>query len=325
MRWLPAARFLVPAVVVVVGSVAPAWGQTTVYTTNGFESPTFNLGNLTGQQPSGFQSYQALPSTGAAQVQNSLTAAGSHAVRIVGPGMQANDAYSGGNFWWRTYSTSGGLFPAGFNPVANGTPYVYASAQYRMSGEIGTGAADIPFAGMHFEGYTAGGQQQMLSPAYLNMNGGITVLTNTLDGQGTNAVTTADGIVPRNEWHRVTIEYDFLDQKVRVFLDDSATPLAFTRNGNNTDLPAPLSEVSFRNSFGNTVQFAEIGVVAYYGKDPSGVNYQPLNDFFFDDFVVTAQVAPVPEPGLMIAVGFAGIAAGGWVRRWRRGAKPQAA
>lgn len=319
MRWSLAARVLLGTLAAVVGSVAPVWGQTTVYTTNGFETPTFNAGNLTGQQPVGFQSYQSLPATGAAQVQSTVTAAGSQAVRIAGIGMQPNDLYTGGNFWWRTYSTGGGLFPAGFKPLdgPTPTPYVYASAQYRMSGAIGVGAADIPFAGMHFEGYTAGGAQQMLSPAYLNMNGGITVITNTLDGQGTNAVTTADGIFPREEWHKVTIEYNFLNQKLRVFLDNSAVPLAFTRNGNNINLPTPLTDVSFRNTNGPTVQIAEIGVVAFYGKDPSGLNYQPLNDFYMDDFVVTAQAAPVPEPGLLVAVGFAGVAAVGWVRRRR--------
>lgn len=317
MRWLPFARTPLVAVVVAVGSVAPAWGQTTVYTTNGFESPTFNLGNLTGQQSIGGQTYQNLPAAGAGQVQSSLTAGGSQALQVSGPGMQANDLYGGGNFWWHTYSSSGGGPSAGYKPVASGTPYVYASAQYRMSGAFATGA-DIPFAGMHFEGYTAGGVQQQLSAAWLNANGGITVLTNTADGQGTNAVSTPDGVIPREQWHKVTVEYNFLTQKLRVFVDDSATPLQFTRNGNNTSLPTPLTDVSFRNTNGDTVQFAEIGEVAFYGKDISGANYQPLNNFYMDDFVVTAQTAPVPEPGLMVAVGFAGVAAVGWVRRWRR-------
>lgn len=314
MSWSRTGLVVWCAAAAAAGSVAPAWGQTTVYTANGFESSTFALGNLTGQQ-----SYQNLPSAGAGQVQNSLTAAGSQAVKITGLGMQPNDLYTGGNFWWRSYNFGNGGGPTtGFRPVASGNPYVYASAAVRMSGAFATGAADIPFAGMHFEGYTAAGDQQELSHAYLNMNGGITVITNTTDGQGTYAVATENYVVPRDEWHKIIVEYNFLSQKLRVFVDNTNNPVSFTRNGNNSLLPNPLTDVHFRNTYGDTVQFAEIGIVAFYGKDPSGVNYQPLNDFYMDDFVVTAQAAPVPEPSLMMAVGFAAVAAGGWVRRWRR-------
>ena len=85
-----------------------------------------------------------------------------------------------------------------------------------------------------------------------------------------------------------------------------------------------MTEVHLRNTFGDTVQIAELGIEAYYGRDISGANAQPLNNFYMDDYIVTASPAPVPEPGLMVALGFAVVAGGGALQRWRR-AKPQVA
>jgi hypothetical protein len=332
MRWFPSVRYPLVAVVVAAGSVAPAWGQTTIFDSHGFEtSGGYSLGTINSQN-----GFQATPptlfvpqTTTAGQIVNSPTFGGSgQALKIVGSQLVDSPAppfgFNGGNFFYQSY-TSGTGPTAGYNPFAPGnSPIVRGQAQVRTSGAIGVGAADIPFAGLHFEGFTANGNQQSLSPIYVNMNGGITVFTNNATSQGTFALTTTDLLVPREEWHQLAVEFNFTAQTFRVFLDGSTTPVQFTRNGSNAALPTAVTDVPFRNTNGPTVQIAEIGVLAFYGRDPGGTPYQPLNDFFVDDFVVTG-LSPVPEPGLMVAVGFAAVAAGGGLRRWRRGAKPQAA
>jgi hypothetical protein len=225
-----------------------------------------------------------------------------------------NTTFAGGNFWYQAYAVGQ------HSPVASGNPIVTATAQVRTSGATVVPLSDIPFAGMHFEGYTSAGTQQSLTPIFVNVNGGITVFTNTVT-TATNAVTTADGLIPREQWRQVTARFDFQAQTFQVFLNGSSTPVLFTRDGDNNNLGTPITNVPFRNTFGDTVSIAEIGMVGFYGRDPfaPGGTFQPQNDFFVDDYTVVMSPNPVPEPGWLVAVGFAGVAVNRWRRRRRAG------
>jgi hypothetical protein len=324
MRWFPSVRYPLVAVVVAVGSVAPAWGQTTLLNTNGFEQPTFFPTLLTGQQ-----SFTVAGSATAASVQTGTVFAGSQAVQISGPAL-TDTAFSGGNFWYQAFSSG-----AGYNPTANGTRYVQASAMVRTSGLLVNGAPlpnDIPFAGLHFETWSNHtnifGQldQQSLTPVQVSALGEVMVFSNTATAGSSNSLFTAPGLAHREQWQKLAVEFDFQNQTFRVYLDDMTTPLQFIRNGNNG--PVSITDVPFRNSLGTSMSIAEQGVVAYYGHDLS-TGFAPGNNFFVDDYLITASAnqqlgAPVPEPGLMVAAGFAAVAAGGALRRWRR-VKPRAA
>jgi hypothetical protein len=118
----------------------------------------------------------------------------------------------------------------------------------------------------------------------------------------------------------LAVEFDFVNQTFRVYVDDLSNPVQFIRNGSNGTVS--VTDVPFRNTFGTSTSIAEQGIVAYYGHDLSEP-FAPGNNFFVDDYLIGASGSqqfgvPVPEPGLMMAVGFAAVGAGGWVRRWRR-------
>jgi hypothetical protein len=306
----PLTRSLVAAFVL-AAAAAPAAGQTGPFNSNGFESPTFTItpsSNIVGQQ-----GFQATPANTAASIQTATVFAGTQALQISGPALVNDTTFAGGNFWYRSSP-----FATAYNPVGSNTPIVRVEAQTRTSGDLVL-ATDIPFAGFHLEGYTSLGIQQSITPVMVNLNGGVTVFTNLTVGGPNQSVATADTLLPREQWNQLAVELNFTTQTFRVFVLGQSTPVQFVTNGSGQPI-TPITDVPFRNSFGSTERVAEVGMVAFYGRDISGGPVQPLNNFFMDDFVVTAS--PVPEPGFLVAVGFAGVVAGRWYRRRRAAAGP---
>jgi hypothetical protein len=271
--------------------------------------PGYAPGTIVGQN-----SFQAAPGNAAGSIQTATTFAGSQAFQVTGTALVDNTTFNGGNFWYREY-TAGTL-----NPVGGGTPFVQVRAQVRTSGSLAL-ATDIPFAGLYLEGFTAGippfipPQQQSITPIMVNLNGGVTVFTNTTTGGTNMAVSTADGLLAREQWHLLHAELNFNTQTFRLYIQGQSTPVQFVTNGSGTAI-TPITDVPFRNANGATVSIAEIGMIGFFGRDPAtGTPVQPLNNFFIDDYTVTATTAPVPEPGWLLLVGFAGTAA---ARAWRR-------
>jgi hypothetical protein len=295
------ARWFVPALVL-AALAAPAAGQTTpVFNSNGFDTG-YTPGNVVGQQ-----GFSGEPATGTAgTIQTATTFSGPQAFQITGPNLINNTTFQGGNFWFQSYSTANG-----FNPVGSGKPFVQVQYQARSSGAIQLNN-DIPFAGVYLEGYAntiIGPMQQSITPIYVNLNGGVTVFTDATTGGTNKAVSTDNNLLPREQWNKLFAELNFNTQTFRVYILGQSTPLVFrTASGGN------ITDVPFRNTNGTTVQIAEIGMLGFYGVDPlTGLPVQPMNNFFIDDFMVTATAtsqAPVPEPGLMLAVGAVGLA--GW-------------
>lgn len=281
------------------------YGQVTIFNSNGFDTG-YVTGNLSGQQ-----GFSTLPNNTAFSVQNGTSLSPSQAVQISGPNITSNQSFGHGNFAYQTYGLGT------FNPVGSGNPFVVASFSIQTPQTLPL-ATDIPFAGLHFEGYSNIGFQQAVSPIMVGLNGEITVFTNSATGGSNMAVFTDVGVVPRGtDWTKITAEFNFNTQTFRVFLNNSATPIQFTRNGSGTAI-TPITSIPFRNTFGTTTSIAETGILAFGTTDPFGTPgsfQQPLNNVFIDDVQMVMQTTPVPEPGTILAV--AAIGAFG-IRTWRR-------
>jgi hypothetical protein len=310
--FLPAAIRVGAALGLVVGFAFPANGQTTIFNSNGFDTG-YATGNIFGQQ--GFVPEPLFTSAGV--IQNTTTFSGTQAFQVVGQSLQNNTPFQGGNFWFRSSSFATAYQPTG--PGGQGTPFVQVSFQSRTSGAVQLNT-DIPFAGVYLEGYTASGQQQAITPVFVNLNGGVTVFTTSAAGGSNKAVSTADGLLPREAWNSLSAELNFTTQTFRVYKQGEATPLTFI-----SPTLGSIVDVPFRNSdLGlTTTRIAEVGMLGFYSFDPfSGTPVQPMNNFYIDNYMVTASAtsaAPVPEPGLLLAVGAAGLA-GCRVYRRRRAA-----
>jgi hypothetical protein len=301
----PTAFRLMAALGLAAALAAPTAGQTTIFNSNGFDTG-YTAGNIVGQQ-----GFQGEPSFGTAgTIQTTTTFSGAQAFQITGANLFNNTTFQGGNFWLRSLPFNGS---GSYNPVGAGTPFVQVQYQSRTSGAIVLNN-DIPYAGVYLEGYTAFGIQQSITPIYVNQNGGVTVFTDVATGGSNKAVATDNNLLPREQWNKLFAELNFTTQTFRVYIQGQSTPLVFhTASGGN------ITDVPFRNTNGTTTQIAELGMLGFYGADPfTGQPVQPGNNFFIDDFMVTASAssqAPVPEPGLVLATGAVGLA--GW-RVYRR-------
>jgi hypothetical protein len=275
-------RVMLPVVLLaaVGAGTQPARAQVVVFDSNGFESPTFSNGAISGQQ-----GFQFLPSSAAGVVQNGTVFGGSQAFEIVGSQLQENDTYGQANFWYKSYS-----FAAATNPVASGNPLLHVSFAGRVSGALAL-PSDIPFGGPYLEGYTSAGIQQAITPFLINTNGGITVFTNSVAGGSNETISTADGLIPRESWHTLEGQLNFSTQTFRVLLDGS--PVTFSL-GTFSGFDVP-----FRDSFGTTVSIAELGFQGYWNSAFSPT----FNNMFFDNLSYVAT--PVPEPSTLALGGFA--------------------
>lgn len=298
------------AIVLAAASIltGTSFSQVTVYNSNGFDSG-YATGNLSGQL-----GFSTLPNNTAFTVQNGTVLSPNLAVQITGTSLSANAAFGHGNFAYQTYGQGT------FAPVASGNPFVVASFSIRTP-QTTILPTDIPFAGLHFEGYTNNifNPQQAVSPIMVGANGEIAVFTNNATGGSNLAVFTNTGVVPRGtDWTRITAEFNFNTQTFRVFVNNSPTPVQFTRNGSGSAI-TPISTIPFRNTFGNTLSIAETGLLGFGTTDPfgnpPGAFQQPLNNVFIDDVSMVMQSVPVPEPGLILAA--TAIGAFG-IRTWRR-------
>jgi MYXO-CTERM domain-containing protein len=234
-------------------------------------------------------------------IQTSSVRNGTQAFTAIGSLMEPNAPLAGGNFWWRTE-----------NFDVTPTRYLQVAFAARLS--TPTTFIEMPFGGVFLEGKNAAGGQQVVTPIMLNKDGGVTVGTTMALGEGTSmTVSTADNLFPKNSWHDLFAEIDFQTQTFRVYKAGDPTPLQF-----QTGAGAWITDVPLRNFTGQpTATIVELGMVAFM-SDIGGGGQKPTNDLFIDDFRVTvsnASQAPVPEPGLVLAVGAVGLAG---LRAYRR-------
>jgi len=181
-----------------------------------------------------------------------------------------------------------------FNPVLNGTPIVRTTYRQMLTGSAGD-TSQMPFAGIYFEGFNAGGTQQQITSVFIDNAERLTVIT-----AAGNTVSSA--IIPGlfNNWQDLRVDLNFTTQRFTVFLNGVAV--------------SPLINLPFRNSNGPTNRLVEFGFEA----STLGVGVPPTNDTFFDDYLLVA-VAGVPEPGTYVLIGLGMLSAGGvWNYRRRQ-------
>jgi hypothetical protein len=283
---------------------APAAGQTTttIWNSDGFESPSFTTGTIFNQQ-----SFKVAPANPAGQIQTNVVHNGAQAFHINGPTMVTPGfSNTGANFWYRD--------DFNYNPGNAGTPYVQVQFSSRRTA---TGVLDMPAAGVYLEGRNTFGSSQLVAALMISSDGRLIAgTTGGNTGGSTGTVMTAAGQYGANTWHGLFAELNFGTQTYKVYRDGNPTPLLF-----ETAVGTFIDEIPFRNSTGfNTLSIFEIGMLAY-NFTTDGITYSaPQNHFYIDDFRVTASttsLAPVPEPGLVLAVGAVGLTGLGLYQRRR--------
>lgn len=279
------------------GVPAVGWAQvTSVFNSNGFESPTFvpgvlgtnTLGGPVGQQGFFTTDFNQLLGTPAGNIQSAVMQSGAQAFHIDGPRLFNDGALGGQTFWYRNFPSAG----SAFNPTANGSPIVqYQFSQLVTSSPLNL--TEMPLVGVYMEGYSqSGSQQQVVGSLQFNLNGGLTAIT-----VGGNAVSTANGIITHDAWHNFQVDFNFATQTYRAFVD-----------GNLMTFGAGLTNIPFRNTNGVTDRIAEYGFQASYNQ----ATMSTTNHAYFDGFNVMAT--GVPEPTSLILLS-AAVGCGVYVRR----------
>lgn len=261
--------------------------QTTVYNSNGFEG--FAVDTLSPQdnwQTTDFN--QLFGSTPAGVVQSSTTFSGSRAVQVIGPNLFDDGGFAGQTFWYQDRTASP------FNPVANGTPVVRTTWRQMLQGTQGN-TAQMPFAGVYFEGFNAANQQQVITTVFIDNAERLTAMT-------TSGNFFSSATLPNifNNWQNLQVDLNFSTQRFTVFLNGVAV--------------SPLINLPFRNSLGATNRLVEFGFEASF---LSGSGVPPTNDNFYDDYLVMAFAVPEPTTYALIGLGIVS-AAGAWNYRRRK-------
>jgi hypothetical protein len=274
---------------------------TTVFTTNGFESP-FTPGSILLQQ--GFVNAPLDLDSG--QIQTTTVRTGSQAFQAVGANFAVQGfSGTGANFWYRDGFS--------YNPTLSGTPYVQA----HFSGLMAPGGIDtIPAAGIYLEGKTAGGTTQGLVTVMFSSQGQLIASTNAATGGASQAITTANGQFDSSQWHDLYAEMNFTSQTYRVYREGETTPIQFQKSTGEF-----ISDIPFRNTFGTTATIYEIGMLAYNFTVSAGAETAPSGSFYLDNYSVTASpnaFSPVPEPGLIITTAAIGCGVIRLIRRRRQ-------
>jgi hypothetical protein len=264
----------------------PAAAQTVIFNSNGFESP-YNLGNINGQQ-----GWAALGSTGAGTIVNTTVFAGTQAFRINGQNLTAGGfGGSSTSFWVQEVAPN---LAASFKPVAAGQPIVMVNWRQFVTGTT-SDIANMPFSGVHIEGFRANGLAQLTTEIYIDFNDSVAVF----DGAGAITGPAIPGL--RNTWVDLSARLDYTTQSLNV----------------NVNGVPYLTDVPFANYIPAQVTSPSIGIaetdlIGVSGQLATG--FTPNNSAFFDNFSVVAMA--VPEPTVFILAG-AGIGLFG-VYRWRQ-------
>ena len=266
--------------------------QTTLYDSGGFEGFALDALALYPSNPWQTTDFsQLVLGTPAGVVQSATTFAGSRAVRIIGPNMFDDPTFSGQTFWYHDWTGGANSTAPPFTP---GNSIVRTTYRQMLTGTQGN-TSQMPFAGVYFEGFTAGGTQQMITAVFIDNAERLTAIT-------TGGASISTPILPNifNNWQDLRVDLNFQTQRFTVF-----------RNG----VPiSPLINIPFRNANGPTNRLVEFGLEASY---LSGAPDPPTNDSFFDNYLVV--VAAVPEPATYALFGLSLAAGGGvWHHRRRR-------
>jgi hypothetical protein len=281
-------------------------GQPTViFDSKGFESPTYTAKAINGQQ-----SFKVLPNDpNSGIIQAATVRTGSQAFQANGPAMTVPGfAGTGANFWFKDTFTH---VPTALNP------YVQVKFSARLNSAPLIGA--MPAAGVYLEGDDVNGDRQGLVQIELLGDGSLGASSNASTGD--LFVTSINTSFPLDNWHDLFAELNFTTQSYRIYRAGNPTPIEFL-----TAFGETITEIPFRNTNNaNTAEVNEIGMLAFnfnlFGEAA------PTSSAFIDDFVVTGSAdsqVPVPEPGLMLAVGAAALGGLHAIRR-RRAAKGNAA
>ncbi len=261
-----------------------AYAQVTIYNSGGFES--YNIDTLSPQD-----NWQTTDinqnSTPAGIVQSALTFSGNRAVQVIGPNLFNDINFSYSTFWWQDRTGSP------INPVALGTPIVRTTWRQYVTGTTAT-LGQMPFAGVYFEGFTAGGVQQMITSVLFDNADSITAITT-----GGNGISSA--VIPnaRNTWLDFRVDLNFSTQRFFVYVNNNLV----------------LNNLAFRNTNGATNRLVEFG---FQASAIDIISPPPSNDVYYDDYLVI-RTAAVPEPTTIALGGLAIVgAAGFWRYRTKR-------
>ena len=257
--------------------ILPAHGQTTLYSSNGFEAPGYTLGPLVPQQ--NWQTTDLNQSSSpAGVVQNTQVFEGAQAFQAIGPNLANDISFSFQTFWYHDNVSLPGILP--FNPVASGLPIVRVSWRQYLDGTFNQ-VGQIPFAGIFLEGLTAGGTQGQITSVLLRNDGRISVVT-TGGATPTTPVDPVNDPLRFNRWLHFEVNLDFSTQRFSVWQDGAHR----------------FNNVAFRNTFGSQNRLVEFG---FQVSAIDLISPPPTNNTFYDNFVVTALA--VPEPSTMALLG----------------------
>ncbi len=279
----------------IVGSLLVSWAplqaQTVLFNSNGFEPP-YTLGNINGQQ-----SWIAQGSTAAGSVVNTTVFAGTQSMRVNGPQLTSLGlGGSGSSFWTRVLAPN---LAASFKPVAAGQPVVLVNWHQFITGSTND-VQNMPYSGIHIEGFRADGQSQMTTEIGVDFTDSIGIF------DGGSYVT--GPVIPglRNSWLDLTARLDYTTQTLELFVNGASY----------------LADIPFANYIPSQSQADSIGVAESDIWAVSGQLFTgqiPNNVAFFDNFNVIAVA--VPEPAA-IALSIAGVGLfGAWC--WRRARRHQ--
>jgi hypothetical protein len=143
--------------------------------------------------------------------------------------------------------------------------------------------------------------------------GQLIVSTNAATGGASQTASSTTGQFASGQWHDLLTEMNFSTQTYRVYREGNPSPIQFQNSGGQF-----ITDIPFRNTNGTTVTVFEIGMLAYNFSVTAGSETAPSGSLFVDNYDVTASatsLAPVPEPGLVLATAAVGL---GLVRATRR-------
>lgn len=280
-------RQFLPATCLLLVAAVPAQAQTTLFNSNGFEPP-YTLGNINGQQ-----GWSAQGSTTAGSVVNTTVFQGIQSMRVNGVQLSSGGlGGSGTSFWVQTLAPN---LASSFKPVAANQPVLIVNWRQFVTGTTND-TINMPYSGIHIEGYRASGQSQMTTQIGVDFTDSIGIF----DG----AVYITGAVIPglRNSWLNLSAHLNYTTQSLELFV-----------NGSSYLADVPFANYIPAQSQSDSIGVAETDIFAVSGQLFNGL--PPNNTSFFDNFNVTAVSVPEPTTVVLSLAGLGLLGAGVWHRR----------